>query len=64
MHPPQPSGLVRYVAPHLNYFAVKFVEPCANPGATGCGFWMSDIQIGEQPEELFKPPFGDQVLEY
>jgi hypothetical protein len=60
--PPQSSGLVRYLAPQLNYFAVKILEPCTTPGATGCGFWLSDIRIGEQPTELFRPPPGAQVV--
>jgi hypothetical protein len=60
--PPQPSGLVRYLAPQLNYFAVKTLERCTKPGATGCGFWMSNIHIGEQPPVLFRPPDGEQVV--
>ena len=57
--PPQPSGVVRYLARQLNYFAVKIVEPCSNANASGCGFSLSNIQIGEQPPELFRPAAGD-----
>lgn len=57
-----PSGLVTYLAPQLNYFEAKILHACANPEATGCGFWMSDISIGEQPPELFRPPDGVQLV--
>jgi hypothetical protein len=59
--PPQSSGVVQYLAPQLNYFAVRTVERCSTSQEMGCGFQLSEIRVGDQPPDLFKPPAAEQV---
>lgn len=53
--PGDSSGVTKYQAPELNYFVVKMLMPCNDGSHAGCGLWLSDIRIGEQPPELFVP---------
>jgi hypothetical protein len=56
-------GTTTYYAPELNFFPVRIVTRCRVELASECGVRLSEITIGEQPSEYFKPPPGVPVLE-
>jgi hypothetical protein len=56
------GGSTQYLSPQLSYYPVKATVPCKDASATGCGWWLSNIVVGEQPPELFRPPSGEAVV--
>jgi hypothetical protein len=59
--PTDPNGVTMYLAPELDYDAVRITMPCNGGQGTGCGLFLSDIEIGEQPPELFDLGVGEPV---
>jgi hypothetical protein len=58
--PTNHQGITHYLVAELGYFPpVKSIMPCNDGQGSGCGLWLSDIEIGEQPADLFRPPTGE-----
>jgi hypothetical protein len=56
-----PSSM--YEVPQLNFFPVVTIRECTSaPRTTVCGTWLSNIRIGEQPIEFFRPPSDQAVV--
>jgi hypothetical protein len=51
-----------YEALELNFWPIRTIIPCKAPQASACGNWLSDITIGEPPEDYFLPPAGVQIV--
>jgi len=55
--------ITTYEAPQLNFFRLRTVVPCPDSMQTGCGIWLSEISIAEQPSEYFRPPLGERIVQ-
>jgi hypothetical protein len=59
--PTDANGSTMYLAPELDYYPVKVTRPCDGGTGSGCGLFLSDIVIGEQPPDLFELGVGEPV---
>lgn len=50
-------------APQLNMFELVKLLPCQFASPTPCGTWFANVQIGEQPPELFEVPASQPVVQ-
>lgn len=50
-------------APQLNMFELVKLLPCQFESPTPCGTWFANVQIGEQPPELFEVPASQPVVQ-
>ena len=53
------QGITEYLAPELNYYTVRASMPCNDGQGSGCGLWLVDVKVGEQPAHLFVLPSGE-----
>jgi hypothetical protein len=54
-------GATTYEAPELNFMPLRVATRCQVIGLDECGVWLTEIIVGEQLPEYFKPPIGTSV---
>jgi hypothetical protein len=56
------NGITNYYAPDLNFHPVRIELRCRVPISEDCGISLSEIILGEQPGEYFRPIYGQPIV--